>query len=215
MESFVRGVVIACERMTGWILGLCMLGWVAYALTSFPHAALHAPPRALSTSVDPLAGNAPPPYTPGDVGAATVNALAAIGRTEGVNTELDGSATAVDLLDDPVFSNELDAAALSATRTYTIKLVTALSGTDAACVRLGPATDGGPPPDNPDNAPALSCPGRASTGANGGCYLTSAGESCTFTVRPKTSGCVSFTTCHLPLWAVSTTTAVVSVGVAW
>lgn len=175
-------------------------------------------------------GNAPPPYNAGQVQLATVNALGNVGRTEGCSG-IDYSTTTSDLValgaGTPIrtfcggalgLENELS----QATVFPRIREIVVTAPGDAfiahgaICVRLGPATDGGPPPGNPDGAPALTCPNTDSAGVTGGCYLTAEHTSCAFMLRPLTSGCTDYASCHIPLWAKASSNQVAgAVAVTW
>lgn len=164
-------------------------------------------------------GNAPPPYTPGDVNTAIVNSLGNAGRTEGFHSGTIGS-TVKDILANDVLSEMYAASPTLAAEMdrntvfpYMREVVVTLAEdpaatTGAVCARLGPASDGGGDTNtNPDGAPALSCTDSTDAGYTGGCQLTALGQSCTFMVRPKISGCTSYATCHVPIWVVGSASA--------
>ncbi len=186
----------------------CML-IVAVAMTHLGRALLTDP----GTS-----GTPPPPYT--DPQLTITNALGGVGRLQGWS-KIIGIATTKDLLADANIPTDIQADVESpivttATRFVTVTL-TCGSGTgcavaagDGVCARLGPDTD----------SPALTCTAptisaHTSPHSNGGCYLTTLGQSCTFTIRPIAS-CTSYATCHQPLWALAVGNAtLVSTSVAW
>jgi hypothetical protein len=170
-----------------------------------------------------LAQTPPPPYT--DPQLTTTNALGGIGRTQGYKVTTNTTA-ALDLLAaaqiPTALVDDLTAADVSTkTRFVSVELACTaelvdggpntdctLDAGEAACVRLGPAT----------NVPPLSCTGAGILGgATGGCYLKSVGDVCQFTLRPITQ-CTSYAECHGPLWAMTSsggTPLTLVVSVAW
>lgn len=163
------------------------------------------------------ANNTPPPVDQSNPALYTVNGLAGIGRTSGFVAAV-GSGVQ-DLIATSFATNvPADATTLNATllRKVVVTRIVADDETDAACVRLGPPA--GDPSYSVITCPAVS---TASGGATtGGCYLVNAGDTCSFVLRPQTSGCEGqFAFCVPRLEAVSSGApgddVLLNVALAW
>ena len=138
-----------------------------------------------------LASNTPPPpFT--DPVTTTTNALGGVAQTLAC-TEAVG--VLQDIAGTPKWGNAtcdvsgLTAQAAAQARVYTVKMLATDAANGRICVGLAPST------------PNVGCTDTNVTGSGLGCTLINAGDFCQYTVRPQVSGCTSWGTCHLPIWA--------------
>lgn len=166
---------------------------------------------ALVVGVNAWAGTAPPsPSTAGNVNSVIVNAQDGAGYTYGYTVSFASTATAVDVMNDS--ANDLRAADATFTSTMREVIITLLNqpdSDDAVCVELGDAygLSKGSGSTGVTISPAanMQCENPTETNSLGhvGSILADRGATWTATIRPKTSGCTSWATCHQPIYVMT------------